>query len=133
MRRFAGVAPTETRSLRRTPLACGLWRGAPAARPLRPHSDGFARPCVGPRRPAPLGRRLEHPASGRWLEMRSSLPGVQVYTGNGLDAAAGSTAHGAVALEAQHLPDAVNQARFPSVVCRPGEPFERRIEITVGA
>lgn len=83
--------------------------------------------------PFPVVRRLEHPGSGRWLEMRSSLPGVQVYTGNGLDAGAGSVPYGAVALEAQHLPDAVNQGRFPSVLCRPGEPFDRRIEITVGA
>ncbi|WP_380164640.1 aldose epimerase family protein [Jannaschia sp. R86511] len=71
--------------------------------------------------------RLEHPGTGRVLEVASDRPGVQVYTGNFFD---GSTVgrsgrllrQGAgVALETQLPPDAPNQPGFPSAVLRPGQ------------
>ena len=73
--------------------------------------------------------RLRDPASGRTLEIFTTEPGLQVYTGNGLDRGRpgkGGYAyprHAAVALETQHFPDSPNQPQFPSTVLRPGEEF----------
>jgi len=57
---------------------------------------------------------LRHAASGRTLELFTTEPGLQVYTGRG-----------AVCLEPQRFPDAVHQPAFPSVVLRPGERYEQ--------
>jgi len=70
--------------------------------------------------------RLEEARSGRVLEIATTLPGLQVYTGNRLDDLAGKRGqryprHGGVCLETQGFPDAVHHAHFPSVVLRPGE------------
>lgn len=68
---------------------------------------------------------LSHPPSGRRLEITTTLPGVQVYTGQYLDGSerfGGHPRHGGVCLETQHLPDAVNQPAFPSCIVEPGRP-----------
>lgn len=74
-----------------------------------------------------VAARLEHPTSGRSLEVSTTQPSVQVYTGNKLD---GSLLdrdgrrlekRAGVALECQGYPDAPNQPGFPSAVLRPGE------------
>jgi aldose 1-epimerase len=73
--------------------------------------------------------RVEHPASGRVVEVRSTEPGLQFYTGNFLDGSlVGPSGRAyrqgdAFALEAQHFPDSPNQPTFPSTVLRPGETF----------
>lgn len=71
---------------------------------------------------------LREPVSGRCMEVWSTQPGVQVYTGNYLheDAAADLypfVRYGGVCLECQGFPDAVNQPGFPSVIIRPGESY----------
>jgi aldose 1-epimerase len=79
----------------------------------------------------PLRRaaRLTDPVTGRRLEVWTTEPGVQVYTGNSLDGSlAGADGkpyerHGAVCLETQHFPDSPNRPGFPSTVLRPGEEF----------
>ena len=66
--------------------------------------------------------QLHHPASGRRLDITTTLPGVQVYCGQLLDGSArsgGHQRHAGVCLETQHLPDAVNQPGFPNSVVRP--------------
>lgn len=68
---------------------------------------------------------LSHPPSGRTLEVTTTMPGVQVYTGQHLDGSdrfGGHHRHAGVCLETQHLPDAVNQPRFPSCILEPGQP-----------
>jgi aldose 1-epimerase len=75
-----------------------------------------------------LAARLREPGSGRVLELLTSEPGLQLYTGNRLDGLAGKGGRpierfGGVCLEAQHFPDAVNHAGFPSVVLRPRERY----------
>lgn len=60
--------------------------------------------------------RLEEPKSGRVMEVRTTQPGVQLYTGNHLG-------HRAVCLETQHFPDSVHHANFPSTVVRPGQDY----------
>jgi aldose 1-epimerase len=73
--------------------------------------------------------RLVEPASGRSLEVWTTQPGLQLYTGNHLDGSLvgrGGVAyrrwHG-LCLESQHLPDAPNHPGFPTTVLRPGERY----------
>lgn len=67
------------------------------------------------------------PKSGRVLEVQTTEPGVQFYSGNFLDGTIAGK-HGHVyerrhgfCLETQHFPDSPNQASFPSTILRPGE------------
>lgn len=64
-----------------------------------------------------LAARLHSPKSGRVMEVRTTEPGVQLYTGNHVK-------HEGVCLETQHFPDSINQPTFPSVVLKPGEQFK---------
>lgn len=76
-----------------------------------------------------LAARIEEPTSGRALEVRTTEPGVQLFTANGFDgslkdALGRPLERGAgIALETQHYPDSPNQPAFPSTVVRPGETF----------
>lgn len=76
-----------------------------------------------------LCARVRHPASGRVLEVSSTQPGVQFYTGNFLDGSlrgkGGATypKHSGFCLETQSWPDAVNQPHFPSTVLRPDQEY----------
>jgi aldose 1-epimerase len=79
------------------------------------------------------GDRLGHaaslwePSSGRRLDVLTTEPGLQVYSGNRLDGTLGDhmgrrfVHRGGIALETQHFPDSPNRPRFPSTVLRPGE------------
>ncbi len=73
--------------------------------------------------------RLVDPVSGRVLEIETSEPGVQFYSGNFLDGSllgAGGFAYrqgDGVCLETQHFPDSPNHPKFPSTVLRPGQTF----------
>lgn len=77
-----------------------------------------------------LAARLEERTSGRVLEIWTTEPGLQFFTGNRFDRSfvgvGGATydRHAGVALEPQHFPDAINHPEFPSVVLRPGETFK---------
>lgn len=64
---------------------------------------------------------LLDPASGRILEVLTTEPGVQLYTGNSLSGRYGPG--DGLALETQHFPDAPNHPNFPSTVLSPGETF----------
>lgn len=69
------------------------------------------------------------PASGRVLEVLTTEPGIQFYTGNfltgSLTGKSGATyAHrGGLCLETQHFPDSVNQPSFPSTLLHPGQTY----------
>ena len=73
--------------------------------------------------------RLTDPKSGRVVDVLTSEPGMQIYTGNHLNgrvAGAGGVVyprHGGVCFETQHCPDSPNKSQFPSTVLRPGETF----------
>jgi aldose 1-epimerase len=75
--------------------------------------------------------RVHEPTTGRVLEMLTTEPGVQLYTGNFLDGklvGKGGTVykqHTGFCLEAQHFPDSVNQPKFPSTILRPGETYRQ--------
>jgi aldose 1-epimerase len=72
---------------------------------------------------------LVDPGSGRKLEISTTEPGIQFYSGNFLDGTlAGTSGHiyrqgDALALETQHFPDSPNHANFPSTVLQPGEDY----------
>jgi aldose 1-epimerase len=76
--------------------------------------------------------RLRDPSSGRTLDVHTTEPAVQVYTGNALgDGPPGKGGHAygphdGVALETQHFPDSPNQPQFPSTILRPGDVFRAR-------
>jgi aldose 1-epimerase len=76
-----------------------------------------------------LAATLFEPTTGRVLQISTTEPGIQVYTGNFLD----GTAHGkggvdyarrtAICLETQHFPDSPNHPDFPSATLKPGKKF----------
>ena len=76
-----------------------------------------------------LAARVSEPRSGRVLEVLTTEPGVQLYTGNFLDGSVvgkGGQSYprrSGFCLETQHFPDSPNQAAFPSTVLRPGATF----------
>ena len=71
--------------------------------------------------------------SGRHLEVLTTQPAVQVYTGNWLKGCPPGKSglayedYDAVAIECQHCPDSPNQPEFPTTVLRPGELYEEAI------
>jgi aldose 1-epimerase len=73
--------------------------------------------------------RVTDPGSGRFLEVETTEPGLQLYSGNQLDGSltgTGGAAYGpraGLCLETQHFPDSPNQPGFPSTVLRPGEVY----------
>jgi aldose 1-epimerase len=76
-----------------------------------------------------LAARVEDPSSGRTLEVRTTQPGVQFYTGNFLDGSMkgkGGKVYGrrsGFCLETQHFPDSPNKPAFPSTELKPGQTF----------
>jgi aldose 1-epimerase len=73
-----------------------------------------------------LAARVSEPASGRWMEVWTTEPGVQFYTGNFLDGSVSGKGRkydfrSGFCLETQHFPDSPNQPSFPSVVLKPGQ------------
>jgi len=61
--------------------------------------------------------RVKDPKSGRVMTVSTTLPGVQLYTGNHLQ-------HRGLCLETQVFPDSPNKPQFPSCIVRPGEKFK---------
>jgi aldose 1-epimerase len=76
-----------------------------------------------------LAARVVEPTSGRVMEVWTTEPGIQFYTGNFLDGKTvgkgGATypKRNAFCLETQHFPDSPNQPKFPTVVLIPGEDY----------
>jgi aldose 1-epimerase len=71
-----------------------------------------------------------HAGSGRYIEVFTTQPGIQFYTGNFLDGTLKNTRdgmkyvkHAAICLETQHFPDSPNQPSFPNTILKPGETY----------
>lgn len=82
----------------------------------------------GSARELSLAARVEEDSTGRVLEVLTTEPGVQFYSGNFLDAslsARGQTFghRSGFCLEPQHYPDAPNQPGFPSILLEPGDEY----------
>ncbi|MBL9179243.1 MAG: galactose mutarotase [Verrucomicrobiaceae bacterium] len=76
-----------------------------------------------------LAAIVKEPGSGRVMTVRSTEPGVQLYTGNHLKGTSGKGGHiyakrNGLCLETQHYPDSPNRPEFPGVILRPGENFQ---------
>ena len=83
-----------------------------------------------PRRGAlSLAARVHEPTTGRVMEIYTTEPGIQFYSGNFLDASLVGTSgkmyrqSDGFCLETQHFPDSPNHPEFPSTVLRPGQTF----------
>jgi aldose 1-epimerase len=99
---------------------------------LKPRINGYdhnfvLKPSSGS--PA-LCARARDPKSGRVMEVLTTEPGVQLYTGNHLQNVVGTggvkfgSKHPAFCLETQHFPDSIHHPDFPSTVLRPGQVFK---------
>lgn len=84
-----------------------------------------------------LAADLWDPASGRVLEIRTTQPGLQFYSGNFLDGKpAGSGTVFAyrtgLCLETQHFPDSPNHPAFPSTILQPGQVYSEKTRLSFG-
>ena len=78
--------------------------------------------------PLGLAARVHESTAGRVMELYTTEPGVQFYTGNHLEGVVGKAGrvygrHGGFCLEAQHFPDSPNRPEFPSTILRVGETY----------
>jgi len=77
-----------------------------------------------------LAAQVYEPTSGRTMEVWTTEPGIQLYTGNFLDGTARGKAgttyprRSAFCLETQHFPDSPNHPNFPSTILKPGTRFK---------
>ncbi|MEO8078023.1 MAG: aldose epimerase family protein [Acidobacteriota bacterium] len=82
--------------------------------------------------------RVVEPKSGRTLDVATTEPGLQFYSGNFLDGTTtGKSGHvyqqrTGLCLETQHFPDSPNQPAFPSTILRPGQVYSARTVFTFG-
>ena len=99
------------------------------------HGLGYDHNLVLERNPGDtltLAARVVEPSSGRVMEIYTTEPGLQFYSGNFLH----GTLHGkggvvyrhryGFAMETQHFPDSPNQTAFPSTILRPGQQYRSR-------
>jgi aldose 1-epimerase len=133
------IAPVETTPFDfRTPTAIGARINAnhPQLRNGRGYDHNFVlnREGMG----LELAARVVEPASGRTLEIRTTEPGIQFYSGNFLDGTiTGKAGHvyahrTGFCLETQHYPNSPNQPEFPSTILRPGQEYRTRTVFTFG-
>lgn len=79
-----------------------------------------------------LAARVFEPSTGRVMEVFTTQPGVQFYTGNFLDGTVtGKQGHVykrryGFCLETQHFPDSPNHPAFPSTILKPGQTFKQK-------
>lgn len=85
-----------------------------------------------------LAARVVEPTTGRTLEVSTTEPGIQFYTGNFLDGTITGKQRRvykqryAFCLETQHFPDSPNHANFPSTLLRPGQEYTSRTILKFG-
>ena len=78
-----------------------------------------------------LAATVHDPGTGRVMEVLTTEPGIQFYSGNFLDGSLAGKGglkykyRSALCLEAQHFPDSPNRPEFPSTILRPGEKFSQ--------
>lgn len=77
-----------------------------------------------------MSATVREPKSGRVMEVLTTEPGVQLYTGNFLDGTLTGKAgvayqkNAGFCLETQHFPDSINRPNFPPVVLQPGRTYK---------
>ena len=82
--------------------------------------------------------RVVEPKSGRTLDIATTEPGVQFYSGNFLDGTITGKGgrvyrnRGGLCLETQHYPDSPNHPSFPSTILQPGQTYSSQTVFTFG-
>jgi aldose 1-epimerase len=85
-----------------------------------------------------LAAKVLEPTSGRTLEITTTEPGIQFYSGNFLDGKLNGKGgrnyphRSGFCLETQHYPDSPNQPKFPSTVLKPGQEYKTQTVFTFG-
>ena len=72
---------------------------------------------------------ISDPVSGRSIQVETTQPAIQLYTGNSLDGSSscnGFKRHAGFCLETQHYPDSPNHPEFPTTILKPGEKFRQK-------
>jgi aldose 1-epimerase len=78
-----------------------------------------------------MAAQLYDPRSGRQVEILTTQPGIQFYSGNFLDGSITGKGgkvyhkHYGLCLETQHFPDSPNHPAFPNTILRPGENYSQ--------
>lgn len=129
----AGLIPTgELRPVAGTPLDFrkptrigARWDQLPDS--LKGYDHNFVINDWAPGRLVPCAELVD-PSSGRRMSVRTTEPGVQVYSAIHLRGVTGKggrvyNPYGGLCLETQHFPDSPNKPQFPSTVLRPGQTF----------
>jgi aldose 1-epimerase len=86
-----------------------------------------------------LAATVTEPTTGRHMEVWTTQPGVQFYSGNFLDGSATGKGgarynqYHAFCLETQHFPDAVHHPNFPTIILRPGQTYRQTTEYRFSA
>jgi aldose 1-epimerase len=83
-----------------------------------------------------LAATVTEPRSGRSLEVRTTQPGVQFYTGNFMDGKPSGVGtvyayRTGMCFETQHFPDSPNQPSFPSTILRPGQVYSHKTTLSL--
>jgi aldose 1-epimerase len=128
---IAAVAGTPFDFTRSKPIGEHIREPDPQLRYGRGYDHYFVLPDASPgalRRAARVGSTR----SGRVLEILTTQPGLQFYTGNNLDGSAPGRGglyrqSAGIAFEPQGFPNAPNQPNFPSTILRPGETYRQKI------
>jgi aldose 1-epimerase len=132
----AALIPTgDLRDVRGTPMdftrATAIGARIDSAHEQLVHGRGYDHTWVVNGAPGQLrlAARVHEPTTGRVMEVRTTEPGMQLYTGNFLDGTL-TGKDGAVyrrryglCLECQHFPDSPNKPQFPSTVIKPGQRY----------
>ena len=85
-----------------------------------------------------MAASLEEPQSGRTMEVWTTEPGIQFYSGNFLDGSIIGKGgkkyeqHYGFCLEPQHYPDSPNRPEFPSTILNPGETYSQKMVLKFG-
>jgi aldose 1-epimerase len=115
----------------RTPRAIRADVDALGEHPFDGYDHSFVLDATAPGVVRPVARLYE-PRAGRSLEIETTEPGLQLYSGSqigrGLNGKDGwhYGPNSALALETQHFPNSPNEGRFPSTILRPGSEYRSR-------
>jgi aldose 1-epimerase len=115
-----------------TPIGARIAQDDDQLRHGRGYDHNFVLTKGGDDRGRTLAARVYEPTSGRLMEIYTTEPGLQFYSGNFLDGSLRGK-KGVVykhrygfAMETQHFPDTPNKPAFPSAILRPGEEYRSR-------
>jgi len=121
----------EVRSVKGTPM--DFTKAKAIGRDIGKVSGGYDHCWVAgdPERSFRHVATLYEPSGGRGMEVWSSMPGIQFYTGNFLNGITGAggavyNKHYGLCLETEFFPDSVNRPHFPDCILRPGQTYAHR-------